>query len=454
MDPAKRRSSGDQLRALLARDLFEDVRTDEELSRLVGDTALSSETPYAELLHRLIGSSEDLPEDDARTIWLDAVAHRRELSVALGRPVHIRVATLDLLTLRGLNRFAPSLVVPRTLIDQMVQSLIPDELTGLMNRSQFATILAHELRQRQTTPLVLARMDLEGMKSVTEIYGHDKWNEIVARFGRISLSTARKGDAIARFGPAEFGALFVGCGQVKASEIVRRIENILRKSTDGIDVSLAAGVVAAKRGETPESILERAVVALEDDRSVHTDGILIDIAEEDLALRPVSVYASADPSRFFDLHRAFAEHGYALIPARNPESARLLCHLLSVRVLVSDVLFPPKGGIDLFEQLLGAGSTASALLVAPRNWSSLQKARAVSYHMVTVPVDFRAVGRVLTKVLGPALSPLPSLQSEVEAQNLILAVNTLIGGRVLSDDLLFSVGSRVEVDVIKRHLGR
>src|SRR5690606_21102113 len=75
---------------LLRDDPFDRLRTDEELEMLVADAAAKSATPYADVLRRMLGMDE-LEEVAARAFFRRVLEHRRRMTKALGREVHVRV---------------------------------------------------------------------------------------------------------------------------------------------------------------------------------------------------------------------------------------------------------------------------------------------------------------------------------------------------------------------------
>jgi len=87
------------VRALLKHDLFAGVRTQKEFNALFARAVETVPKPYALLLFRLIGYDPLMKEDKARRLWGEIIAHRAELVSKLGRPVHLRVAALDLVSL-------------------------------------------------------------------------------------------------------------------------------------------------------------------------------------------------------------------------------------------------------------------------------------------------------------------------------------------------------------------
>jgi GGDEF domain-containing protein len=205
----KARNIPGALLALLRKDPFTRIRTDDELAALVRQTAARASRPYATLVHHLVGADEHLDEEQARQFWLDAVSQRRRLSTALGRPVALRVAALDLLTsARTATEVQQPVLVSPLILGSVLESLTTDALTGLANREHFFVILSHELRQRFRLPPVVAYVDLDRFKAVNDQYGHSRGDALLAELGHIWERQSRRGDLMARMGGDEFAALF------------------------------------------------------------------------------------------------------------------------------------------------------------------------------------------------------------------------------------------------------
>lgn len=105
------------LRALIKNDLFAGVRKQEDLEAIFAKAFAAVPKPYALMLCRLLGYHPHNVEKQARAFWVEILAHREELSAKLERPVHLRVAALDLIALgRAPAAFGwPIFVGPRVL---------------------------------------------------------------------------------------------------------------------------------------------------------------------------------------------------------------------------------------------------------------------------------------------------------------------------------------------------
>lgn len=240
--------------ALLRGDWFVQIRSDAELERLVEIVMERSPRPYTALWRRLVGASGATREREAKDLWAEAVEHRRTLAATLGRPVHLRVAALDLVY-RSPTAARPVVLAP-AVVEDLVRLGTTDALTGLANRERFLSILGHELRQRNPHRLVLAFADVDGFKEFNDTKGHAYGDEVLRTVAAALQATARTGDVVARLGGDEFAVLLVGAERAFARDFLRRAGRALHDA--GWDVSLSVGLAASRPGDTPARLLERA----------------------------------------------------------------------------------------------------------------------------------------------------------------------------------------------------
>lgn len=240
--------------SVLRGDWFVQIRTDAELERLVEVVVERSPRPYGALWRRLVGASGKIREREAKELWAEAVEHRRSLAATLGRPVHLRVAALDLVY-RSPTAARPVVLAP-AVVEDLVRLGTTDALTGLANRERFLSILGHELRQRTPHRLVLAFADVDGFKEYNDTRGHAYGDEVLRTVAAALQATARNGDVVARLGGDEFAVLLVEAERAFARDYLKRAARALRDA--GWDVSLSVGFAASREGDTPAKLLARA----------------------------------------------------------------------------------------------------------------------------------------------------------------------------------------------------
>ncbi len=435
------------LSRLLSSDIFSRVRSDQELARLVADTARRSATPYAELLSLLLGAHPELGEAQSREVWQLAVEHRRAMASALGRPVHLRVAAMDWVMRSPREDVAP-VVVSRPALSSLLRDATHDGLTGLANRGLFLTLLRHELLQRGERAPVVAYFDLDRFKQVNDVFGHRAGDAVLVEFATLLGRSGRRGDVVARLGGDEFAALYVDAGLPLARAALARLEKQAGSLFARYGMGASIGVVAARKGETAEELLERADQAMYSRKRAgpaHArDGRVTD--------RPVALYATRSPERLLAIQPVFARRGCVLVPATSLGAATTLCSLLAPRLALADVLFPPKGGQAVLEPCAGGGAVPVAL-VAPRRMWSLSQGHSLTLPVLAFPLEGDQLERLVTQAVPKPSEALPELVDEAEAKALGAAVASLVAGGSPGEQVLRLVGARPELDLVRRHLG-
>ena len=253
---------------LIHEDPFDQATSDERINRAVAAiiaSSASSVAPYTDVLRRLVGV-EDMNEAEAHAFFGRVVAHRHTLSTTLGRPVHIRVAALDLLTARPANsrgrRDSRPIIVTPSLLEKAFEVATADGVTGLPQRAHFMNLLRHELRQRKRRSVCVAFVDLDGFKRVNDVHGHARGDEVLRTLGEAAHETLRDGDVLARIGGDEFAILLVDASPAAAAAAVARLRTRFEELTAPLGTSFSAGIALAGMGEAPERIVMRADQAM------------------------------------------------------------------------------------------------------------------------------------------------------------------------------------------------
>ena len=253
---------------LIHDDPFDRPVSEEDLERVVATFAERSPTPYIDVLRRLVGI-EEASEIEARSFFRRVVEHRRELVEMLGRPVHVRVAALDLLTTRpaaggraGTRRDSHPLIVTPSFLEKAFEEATADAITGLPQRAQFMSLLRHELRQRKRRSVCVAFIDLDGFKRVNDDHGHAVGDEVLRGLARSARGSLREGDVLARIGGDEFGVLLLDATPTEADAAVRRLRDRFEALTAAFRTSFSAGIAVALANETAERVIMRADEAM------------------------------------------------------------------------------------------------------------------------------------------------------------------------------------------------
>ena len=143
-----------------------------------------------------------------------------------------------------------------------------DSLTGLPNRRQMSTLLAHHVErvQRSGLPLTIAILDLDHFKQVNDTHGHGAGDEVLQAFARTAQAGLTGAETIARWGGEEFLLLSTTAPQA----VVALLDQIRANLTDlqvsaqapQLRVSFSAGVAAYQGKEAIVNTIDRADHAL------------------------------------------------------------------------------------------------------------------------------------------------------------------------------------------------
>jgi diguanylate cyclase (GGDEF)-like protein len=251
---------------LIRDDMFDRILDDAQLERLVADKARVTGEPHAEIVRVMLGMN--LSEDEARSLFQRAIAHRQEMSRALGRQVHIRVAALDLIMSRPASRRSPResrpVMMAPAFLERALEEASADGVTGLPRTTQYMNLLEHELRQRR--PVVVVYIDLDGFKLVNDQHGHARGDDILRTMGEAARTTLRRGDVLARVGGDEFALLLLDASPEEAQLAVDRLRARFEELTAPYGTSFSAGLAVADATATAHELVARADEAMYRDK--------------------------------------------------------------------------------------------------------------------------------------------------------------------------------------------
>jgi diguanylate cyclase (GGDEF)-like protein len=151
------------------------------------------------------------------------------------------------------------------LFDQVRTMAVSDSLTGLANYRRLIGVLEAELdRSRRTQrPFSVVLLDMDGLKSINDQYGHLVGSRAIVRLAKILRSHSRAIDTPARYGGDEFALVLPEAGRDIAGRVVTRVRERLSAEAEQPALSVSAGVAAfPEDGDTPEKLLGAADRAL------------------------------------------------------------------------------------------------------------------------------------------------------------------------------------------------
>jgi len=146
-----------------------------------------------------------------------------------------------------------------------------DELTGTFNRRCIMRVLEEQIEhaQRPGSSCSIALIDLDWFKRINDIYGHPTGDEVLRTFAITVFANIRPTDRFGRYGGEEFLLVLPNTGEAAAVAILDRLRDIVATLdwsafSQGMQVTISAGVAALRRDETSDSLLTRADGALYD----------------------------------------------------------------------------------------------------------------------------------------------------------------------------------------------
>jgi diguanylate cyclase (GGDEF)-like protein len=125
---------------------------------------------------------------------------------------------------------------------------IHDDLTDLFNRSHFLDLLAEQCGLDQTERVLVAVIDLDGMKRINDSQGHLAGDAVLVRAAHHLRAAARPGEAVARLGGDEFVVLGRVARDRSADTAATELGDRCRLAIGAPDGSYAGQLVRASVG--------------------------------------------------------------------------------------------------------------------------------------------------------------------------------------------------------------
>lgn len=158
---------------------------------------------------------------------------------------------------------------------ELARQSIVDSLTGVLNRRGLENFFARELERVHVDGATVAVMlvDLNDFKHVNDVWGHAAGDTALCAVAHGLQDALRANDRVGRMGGDEFAIVLPeirGGDCVRLGQRVRQISPIIIDFIPdaGLRVSLALGVASAQPGETFETVLARADLAMYEDKRI------------------------------------------------------------------------------------------------------------------------------------------------------------------------------------------
>ncbi len=117
--------------------------------------------------------------------------------------------------------------------ERLVQLSNTDYLTGLRNHRYLQERLEQEIRRalRYRRPLSLVMLDLDLLRRVNAVHGHQGGDDILRQMAQIIRSTIRECDVAARYGGEEFALIMPDASAAQAYQAAERLRRAIEDAT-------------------------------------------------------------------------------------------------------------------------------------------------------------------------------------------------------------------------------
>ena len=154
-----------------------------------------------------------------------------------------------------------ALIDQARLFDQVRNLAVSDPLTGLANYRRLIAVIEAELdRSRRTNrPFSIVLLDMDGLKTINDRYGHLVGSRALVRLGKILRNHSRAIDTPARYGGDEFAVVLPEACKELADLVATRIRERLACESEQPILSVSSGIAAyPEDGDTAEKLLGAA----------------------------------------------------------------------------------------------------------------------------------------------------------------------------------------------------
>jgi diguanylate cyclase (GGDEF)-like protein len=186
--------------------------------------------------------------DAAELVWDDAVTVRDavEAAAADGDGTALRrLTTARDVALAAAHRYEAA--VDRLAAARMLRRAYVDGLTGALSRGVGEDQLRHEINraQRENRSLVVAFVDVDGLKQVNDTAGHLAGDAALRAVGHALRTHLRPYDVVVRFGGDEFLCALPGAGRVEAETRCASVATTLSAGRPPIAITYGLAELAA-----------------------------------------------------------------------------------------------------------------------------------------------------------------------------------------------------------------
>ncbi len=167
-------------------------------------------------------------------------------------------------------------------IEELQKQSNIDPLTKLFNRKAL-TIDGHELLKHgdeRNLNVVALMIDADDFKKINDTFGHVAGDKVLILLAKLFKSSIREYDRAYRYGGEEFLIIFNRATKEDAVKVAERIMKLVRNNkliykNQVIRITLSMGLTEHQKGDTLESLIERADAAVYEAKKAGKDRLVI-----------------------------------------------------------------------------------------------------------------------------------------------------------------------------------
>jgi diguanylate cyclase (GGDEF)-like protein len=174
----------------------------------------------------------------------------------------------------------------QSLLQEYMEAAMTDGLTGLANRQSLDRTLAVALKRfnPERTRLSLIMIDIDHFKSFNDRFGHQAGDAVLRCMSDRMAEFFKDRGFPARYGGEEFAVMISGQGLDEADRLAEQFRQLMSETTcefrdQQFGITISAGVTEARAGDTADSLLRRADLALYSAKKMGRDCIWVSVSD-------------------------------------------------------------------------------------------------------------------------------------------------------------------------------
>ena len=224
------------------------------------DVAAQARDRLAAAIDREIDRFEHDDREDGRPVGIDALLRRKDAAASRVRAEAQRETAAKDRADAARDRLQAALDRAEAVEERILDGI--DHLTGALNRRVGLDAIQREMDRTTRTgdPLVLAFIDVDGLKPVNDRHGHAAGDELLRETVESIRAHLRSYDVITRVGGDEFLCSLAGLDTAGAR---KRFDEISVQHTEGpARTSFTVGFAERREGDSLEDLTARADLAM------------------------------------------------------------------------------------------------------------------------------------------------------------------------------------------------